>query len=90
MNAERTGDWVCKCRRGHGVHNTADAVQYAYELWNDDPQQALVLAFAPFGEAGRWSLTVPFLDGEPACSAFGIYASGCSRFARVAPPCRRR
>ena len=65
MNADTTDDWVCQCRRCHGVHTTADAVQYAYELWMDLPQRALVAAFAFFGEDGRTSLSVPFLDGEP-------------------------
>jgi hypothetical protein len=26
------GTWVCQCRRGHGVHSAADAVQYVWEF----------------------------------------------------------
>ena len=65
MTADAPTEWVCQCRRCLGVRNTMDAVQYAYELWLDDPQTPMIIGFAALFQTGRSSLTVPFLAGEP-------------------------
>jgi hypothetical protein len=58
-------DWVCRCRRCHGVHCSADAVQYVWE-WVLGSVGVPIVVGVPVGTSGDVCCTRTYWHGEPA------------------------
>jgi hypothetical protein len=58
------GKWVCECRRCHGVHSAADAVQYVWEFVLGSCGVPVIVG-VEVGADGVVSIAHPYWHGEP-------------------------
>jgi hypothetical protein len=58
------GKWVCQCRRCHGVHSAADAVQYVWEFTLGSCGVPIVVG-VNVGDDGVVRCASPYWHGEP-------------------------